>query len=337
MNQLSYPNKCVVIRAGVTYTGKQGPQYTPGVTAQDVGSRNLWFGRVLIPPGGRTRAHRHDAHESAAYVLKGDLAMFHGPELRERDSAGPGDFVFIPAGVPHVVVDIDSLRVRDAQTRGEPVLYGDATSREILRRARVPESSQVVVLLNDPDAIARAVRVARELARDVPILARTRYLAEIAPLQRAGATEVVAQEFEASLDVVARVLRASSVPRNVIGERMEQARRRGPASEHRAPLAGRGLGEVSELAELKVESFLVGQPSWIGGRTLAASRLREHTGATLVAIGRQGGTATHAAPSDTIHAGDILYLVGDVPQVTAALHLLEMGPDPPPGPPTGQD
>ena len=105
MTQISYPNKCVVIHAGVTYTGKQGPQYTPGVTAQDVGSRNLWFGRVVIPPGGRTRAHRHDAHESAAYVLNGDLAMFHGPELRERDSAGPGDFVFIPAGVPHVVVN----------------------------------------------------------------------------------------------------------------------------------------------------------------------------------------------------------------------------------------
>lgn len=242
-------------------------------------------------------------------------------------------------GVPHVVVDIDSHRVRDAQTRGEPVLYGDATSREILLRARVPESRQVVVLLNDPDAIDRAVRVARELAREVPILARTRYLAEIAPLQRAGATEVVAQEFEASLDVVARVLRAASVPRNVIGERMEQARQRGPASEHRAPLARRGLGEVSELAELKIESFLVGQPSWISGRTLAASRLREYTGATLVAIGRQGATATHAAPSDTIHVGDILYLVGGAPQVTAALDLLELGPEgrPLPGPAPSQD
>lgn len=55
------------------------------------------------------------------------------------------------------------------------------------------------------------------------------------------------------------------------GEHMEQARQRGPASEHRAPLAPRGLGEVSELAELKIESFLVRQPSWIAGRTLAAA------------------------------------------------------------------
>jgi uncharacterized RmlC-like cupin family protein len=96
-----------VVRAGDSYTGKQGPNYTPGVSAETVGSRELWLGTVTLPPGGaRTRAHVHDGHESAFYLLSGErVELWTGDRLEHREQAQAGDYLFIPAGVAHVAVN----------------------------------------------------------------------------------------------------------------------------------------------------------------------------------------------------------------------------------------
>jgi uncharacterized RmlC-like cupin family protein len=95
-----------VVRAGEPYAGKQGPNYTPGVSAETVGSQGLWLGSVVIPPGGRTRAHVHDHHESAFYLVSGDEAeLWTGDQLEHREVARAGDYLYIPAGVPHVAVN----------------------------------------------------------------------------------------------------------------------------------------------------------------------------------------------------------------------------------------
>ena len=96
-----------VVRPGESYAGKQGPNYTPGVSAESVGSQALWLGSVTLPPGGgRTKAHVHERHESAFYVLSGaELELWTGDQLQHREVAQAGDFLYIPAGVPHVAVN----------------------------------------------------------------------------------------------------------------------------------------------------------------------------------------------------------------------------------------
>ncbi len=96
-----------VVRAGELYRGKQGPNYTPGVSAQTVGSRALWLGSVTLPPhGGRTKAHFHENHESAFYLVSGeDVEVYTGEQLEHREVAQVGDYLYFPAGVPHVAVN----------------------------------------------------------------------------------------------------------------------------------------------------------------------------------------------------------------------------------------
>ncbi len=96
-----------VVRAGQSYEGKQGPNYTPGVSAESVGARALWLGSVTLPPrGGRTKSHVHDHHESAFYFVSGDeVELYTGEQLQHREVARPGDYLYIPAGVPHVAVN----------------------------------------------------------------------------------------------------------------------------------------------------------------------------------------------------------------------------------------
>jgi uncharacterized RmlC-like cupin family protein len=115
MREGGYPDRCVVIRADESYEGKQGPEYAPGVSAETVGARGLWMGSVVIPPGGRTKAHLHEAHESAVYMLRGEVVVYHGQGLdAEPLRAREGEFVFIPAGVPHVAVNSSQTEEAEA-------------------------------------------------------------------------------------------------------------------------------------------------------------------------------------------------------------------------------
>jgi uncharacterized RmlC-like cupin family protein len=96
-----------VVRGGEIYQGKQGLDYTPGVSAETVGSQALWLGTVPLPPGGgRTKAHLHENHESALYMISGEnVEVYTGEQLEYRDVAHAGDYFYFPAGVPHVAVN----------------------------------------------------------------------------------------------------------------------------------------------------------------------------------------------------------------------------------------
>jgi uncharacterized RmlC-like cupin family protein len=96
---------CRVIRTVKPYEGKQGPTYADGVSARSVGAKAIWLGIVTMPPGGRTRAHLHDGHESAFYVLSGECDLWYGERLQEHAVARARDFLYIPAGVTHVAVN----------------------------------------------------------------------------------------------------------------------------------------------------------------------------------------------------------------------------------------
>ncbi len=98
--------KGCVVRTGSGYRAEQGSDYFPAVSAETIGSQMIWFGKVTIPPGGRTKAHVHEFHESAFLLLSGDnLELWTGDELQHCEVAHPGDYLFIPANVPHVAVN----------------------------------------------------------------------------------------------------------------------------------------------------------------------------------------------------------------------------------------
>jgi uncharacterized RmlC-like cupin family protein len=93
---------CRVVRAGAEFVGKQGLTYRPGISAESVGSSGLHMQMVVLPPLARAKAHKHEGHETAIYVLSGVSAMWYGPQLEEHMSVGPGDYLYIPANVPHL-------------------------------------------------------------------------------------------------------------------------------------------------------------------------------------------------------------------------------------------
>lgn len=136
-NQASSGMKAVVVRGGgAGYRAKQGSDYLPGISLETVGAKALWLGVASIPPGQRTKAHVHERHETAFYMLSGDdLEMWTGDQLQFRDIVRPGDYLYIPANVLHVAVNRGSQPAVFVGARNEPtaqesvVMYPEMDAR----------------------------------------------------------------------------------------------------------------------------------------------------------------------------------------------------------------
>jgi uncharacterized RmlC-like cupin family protein len=55
-----------------------------------------------MPPGARAKAHKHESHETAIYVLSGRAGTWYGERLEHHIASSAGDYVYIPANVPHL-------------------------------------------------------------------------------------------------------------------------------------------------------------------------------------------------------------------------------------------
>jgi len=94
-----------LVPAGVAAEGRTGVTYAAGVSSASAGAHGLCLQLASLPPNARSRAHRHDEHESAAYVIEGEMELWFGDHLEHNIVARVGDFVYIPAGVPHLVLN----------------------------------------------------------------------------------------------------------------------------------------------------------------------------------------------------------------------------------------
>ena len=96
---------CRVIRSGAAYQGTQGLTYMRGLTGETAGSRSICMTVLVMPGGARAKTHLHRGIETAAYVIDGRAEMFYGPRLEHRVEGGAGDYMYIPADVPHLVMN----------------------------------------------------------------------------------------------------------------------------------------------------------------------------------------------------------------------------------------
>ncbi len=233
--------------------------------------------------------------------------------------------------VPYVVLELNADNVRHGKAEGLPVYYGDATSAEALGHAHVQEARLLVLLINDPQAAMRVADTLRRVAPQVPVLMRTRYLAEREPLLRIGAHDVVAEEVESAVEVIARMLRRLETPRNVINDRLRCVRTETRTSERKLTLPRAALRDVRGLDELKIETALVRPGSPMDGRSLVEVELRSTTGALVVGLRRGDELLERPDPTLPLQAGDVAYLVGTAAAIHRALHRFDpSGSTPPP-------
>ena len=126
---------CRVFRPHETYSGKQGLDYQAGISAESAGASGICMHLLTIPPGTRAKAHLHQSHETAIYMLRGESEMFYGEGLREHIVLREGELLYIPAGVPHL-----------------PMNRTDSPATAVIARTD-PNEQESVVLLPELDSL----------------------------------------------------------------------------------------------------------------------------------------------------------------------------------------
>lgn len=128
---------CIVIRPNSTYSGKQGFSYFSGISSETAGATGICMHMLTIPPGGRAKPHLHEAHETAIHVISGEAGMWYGEGLKQYLTIKPGEFLYIPAGMPHLPANLSD---------SEPCVA-------VLARTDPNEQESVVVLDIEPPVV----------------------------------------------------------------------------------------------------------------------------------------------------------------------------------------
>lgn len=216
-------------------------------------------------------------------------------------------------GIPYIIVEQNGQVVESAQHEGQPIVYGDATQVHTLERVGVARARVLVLAIASPSDELRSVAIARQLNPGIRIVVRTRFVKSIRELEGVGADEVIAEEFETSLEIFSRVLRHYEVPSNVIEREVHAAR-----MEHYGLALGTadtpagGLDALASLGVHRALSIVEVEPgSEAEGEHPAALRLRARTGVTVVAIARDGEAHVAPGPEFTFRTHDSVVLVGD--------------------------
>ena len=127
--------------------------------------------------------------------------------------------------VPYAALDLDHERVAEARRRGLPVFFGDASRVDVLRAIGVERARVAVITLDQPDSARGIVHVLRQLLPELPILVRARDIAQCEQLALAGATDVVPEIVEGSLQLGGSLLRQLGDSREESEQALDEFRR----------------------------------------------------------------------------------------------------------------
>lgn len=126
--------------------------------------------------------------------------------------------------IPYLVAELDPEIFTRARAEGEPVIFGDASSPEILKHLHTDTARIVVVAISDIEATRRIVMSVRQLNETAYLIVRTRSIKEIEEIMAMGADDVIPEEFETSVKIFTRVLEKYLVPEENISKFAEQVR-----------------------------------------------------------------------------------------------------------------
>jgi CPA2 family monovalent cation:H+ antiporter-2 len=226
--------------------------------------------------------------------------------------------------IPHVVIETNPFTVASEKKRGERIIFGDASRPEVLEHAAVASARIVVIAISDAAASRRIAAQVRQFNPTIYVIVRTRYLAEVEPLFRLGANEVIPEEFETSIEILSRVLRKFLIPEEQIDACVAEVRRDGyemlrSASRRHA----HATGISGFLSGAEIGTFTIHKGSILVGSKLRDGLLRSDSGVNLIALRRGEDVVANPEPHLTLHAGDVLLLLGTPEQLRAALPLCE--------------
>lgn len=218
-----------------------------------------------------------------------------------------------------VAIDLDPIRVREAQSAGEPVFFGDVQHRAILKQAGVRQARLVVITFNQKRGVESLITLVKRLAPRSHVMVRTEDDSQLELLEKAGAQQVIPEILEGSLMLVSQVLHQCNVPLSRIVKRTAAERRHRYKDLHHFFAASELTDEDAYIHAVHLEDG-----SFITGLTLQELALKDWD--VQIKAVRRAGEEIENPPHDLLlNAGDIILLLGKPHSVELAEHYMHIG------------
>ena len=122
------------------------------------------------------------------------------------------------ARVPYLVIEVDPVKVTNAQSLDHPVFFGDASQIEVLRSAGAEHASAVVFAMNQMEHIGQAVVAVRDAFPSLQVYARAWDARMAQKLLSLGACYAIPETLESSQQLTRDVLSASGVASETVAQ-----------------------------------------------------------------------------------------------------------------------
>ena len=225
--------------------------------------------------------------------------------------------------VPCLVVEADAGRVEYLDAKGVATLYGDAANSEVLDHAGLEDARLLVITIPEDAATEIIVAAAKKTSSALPIIARASTSLAIKQLVGLGAQQVVHPELEGGLQIVRRTLLQLGFSINKVQEYADLVRSDYYDVDINTEQERQLLQDLLSASENIVLTWIqLGSNHSLIGQTLTQVNLRASTGASVVAILRGRDLTANPEPGMVLQANDLLALIGDEGQLSAAQELL---------------
>jgi voltage-gated potassium channel len=244
----------------------------------------------LVDPGGRRRRMQREITALEGHIVVAGVGRVGRQACEELSQAGS----------PFVIVDPNPARVDYAAARQYRFVSGDATEDEVLERAGIRRARGLIVTTGNDATNMYIVLSARVLNPKLFIVSRAVDEASVPKLTRAGADRAISPYAIGGHRLAHLILSPTVV------DFFETALRRGDES-------------------LNIESLALAAESASVGRTLESLNVRRETGATVLAVMRNGNAVPNPPPEFVLAAGDQLLALGTAAQLAELERLIAGG------------
>ncbi|MDR3319460.1 MAG: cation:proton antiporter [Desulfovibrio sp.] len=224
------------------------------------------------------------------------------------------------SSIPYIILEMNPETVSRYKNK-EPITCGDASQSVVLEHLGAKKARVLAIVISDPAAVRAITMKARHMNLNLHIVARTRFVTELNPLRQLGADEVIAEEFESSIEVFSRVLTQYMVPIQDIDNFSARFRQENYRTLRRLS-AVRPLDTVAgRLHDMGVQTIRLASNSPMCKLSLGKSELRRKYSVTVVAIQRDGDITASPGPEICFAADDVVYLFGKTDKLLAVRPL----------------
>jgi CPA2 family monovalent cation:H+ antiporter-2 len=225
--------------------------------------------------------------------------------------------------IPQLVIETDAERIDELNRRKTMTLYGDAANSEVITHAGLERARALIVTIPEESSASMIVLAARRICPDLPIIVRAATEDGVRHLAEMGANHIVHPELEGGLELVHHTLLQLGFPLRQVHAYSEAVRRDRYDYETRTDEEHRSLQEMLNASEgIEISWIRLEVESWLVGQTLAEADLRSKSGASVVAVIRDGKLTANPKSYIKFIAGDRLGMIGEDEQIEQARQLV---------------